>query len=165
MWEVTVTLPLTIQEPVALRPPLPWLQPQLRPPPRLPSPLPSWASGNHPWSHSRPSAPWLSPSCLLQDGSWDYSDSSREFAPRGWSPKGAWHSQGSCPSPSPAQTLPAALTGVVPSSHSLHCVWGSHLDVHVQGEACSVRGTVCLQPRPSPAIPTGTEGRPCAPTY
>lgn len=39
MWEVTVTLPLTIQEPVALRPPLPGLQPQLRPPP-LP-PLPS----------------------------------------------------------------------------------------------------------------------------
>lgn len=81
LWEVTVTLPLTIQEPVALRPPLPRLQPQLRPPPLPPlPPLPSAQLGfrNHPWRHSRPLAPWRSPSCLLRDSSWDRLDSSCE---------------------------------------------------------------------------------------
>lgn len=55
VWEVTATLPLTIQEPVALRPPT-GLQPQLRPPPHpclpLPPPLLQLGFRNHPWRHS-----------------------------------------------------------------------------------------------------------------
>lgn len=61
--------PLTIQEPVALRPPtLPRLQPQLRPPPLPPLPPPlclSWASGTI-LGGTRASSLWRSPSCLLR---------------------------------------------------------------------------------------------------